>query len=180
MGTLPDLVDEQTTVLLVGLNPSIPSVKAGFYFANPVNRFWKALNDCGYFNETLEPSLNSCLRMQQQYRIGFTDLVKRPTAGSKDLKADDYRTGSARLQGMILKLKPSIVWFHGKVSCQKYLQYTQHQAPKIDWGLQAWRLFDSRVYISPNPSPANAAFSLTVITSSYSELFQLLAKTPND
>tara|TARA_R110002096_G_scaffold379_6_gene2316 strand:- start:2954 stop:3496 length:543 start_codon:yes stop_codon:yes gene_type:complete len=180
METLPDLVDEHTAVLLVGINPSIPSVKAGFYFANPVNRFWKALNNCGLFSQALEPSLDSCVHIQQQYHIGFTDLVKRPTAGCKDLKADDYRTGSRRLQGIICTLKPNFVWFHGKVSCQKYLQYTQHQAPKLDWGLQTWRLFDSRVYISPNPSPANAAFSLADITASYHNLFQLLSKPTDD
>ncbi|MBQ0725316.1 MAG: mismatch-specific DNA-glycosylase [Cycloclasticus sp.] len=180
MKTLPDLVDANMAILLVGLNPSIPSVKAGFYFANPVNRFWKALNGCGFFSETLEPNLGSCVRMQQQYRIGFTDLVKRPTAGCKDLKADDYRTGSRRLQRMIRELAPSIVWFHGKMACQKYLQYSHDQAPQVDWGLQAWRLFDSRVYISPNPSPANAAFSLANITVSYRELFQLLTKPTDD
>ncbi|MFT6625514.1 MAG: TDG/mug DNA glycosylase family protein [Cycloclasticus sp.] len=172
MNTLPDLLDDHLTVLSVGLNPSIPSAKAGFYFANPRNRFWPALNACGMFSETLEPSLASCQHLQRQYHIGFTDLVKRPTAGCKDLNAADYRAGSARLLGLIAELKPTVIWFNGKLTCQKYLQYSPQKGSVIEWGLQPWRLLNSSVFVTPNPSPANAAFSLPLISDSYRALFQ--------
>ena len=41
--TLPDLLREGLVLVSVGLNPSPPSVAAGYYFANPRNRFWRAL-----------------------------------------------------------------------------------------------------------------------------------------
>ena len=161
-------------LLLVGLNPSIPSVKAGFYFANPRNRFWKALNACDFFSETLEPSLASCHYLHQHYGIGFTDLVKRPTAGGKDLKAADYRAGSARLHTLIAQLQPQTIWFHGKLTAQKYIQYSDNKDRVTRWGHQQWTINTCPVFISPNPSPANAAYSLSDIRDSYQTILQSL------
>ena len=44
MDTLPDYLRPGLRLLSIGLNPSLPSVAAGYYFANPRNRFWTALN----------------------------------------------------------------------------------------------------------------------------------------
>ena len=179
MLTLPDFLDNNMSLLSVGLNPSIPSVKAGFYFANPRNRFWKALNASGFFSEPIEPSLTSCQHLHQRYGIGLTDLVKRPTAGCKDLKAADYRAGSARLQTLITQLQPHTIWFHGKLTCQKYIQYSDNKNRKTHWGLQDWQINSCPVFISPNPSPANAAYSLADISDSYQTILQSL-KEPTE
>ncbi|ORU94155.1 MAG: mismatch-specific DNA-glycosylase [Cycloclasticus sp. symbiont of Bathymodiolus heckerae] len=176
MGTLPDLLNNKLRMLSVGLNPSLPSVEAGFYFANPRNRFWKALNTCSYLDEALTPSLESCHQLYSKYGIGFTDLVKRPTAGCKDLTASDYRAGSERLQSLINDLKPQLVWFHGKLTGQKYIQYSTDKKRPTSWGLQTWNINGHPVYITPNPSPANAAFSLQTNSDSYKELFKYIPK----
>lgn len=175
--TLPDILSDHLAILSIGLNPSIPSVKAGFYFANPRNRFWKALNACGFFDEEFKPSLQSCHRLHTKYRIGLTDLVKRPTAGCKDLTATDYRDASSRLYQLISELQPRIIWFHGKLTCQKYLQYSLDKKHIVEWGLQTWTINNKPVYVTPNPSPANAAFSLSVISESYLALFQHVSDT---
>jgi len=174
MNTLPDLLNDNMRVLSVGLNPSLPSVKAGFYFANPRNRFWAALNACGYFSKPLSPNLNSCQQLLTKHRIGMTDLVKRPTAGCKDLNAADYRTGSERLNGLVERLNPCIIWFHEKLTCQKYVQYSADKNHPITWGRQSWLFNKALVFVSPNPSLANAAFSLKNIGDSYIELYQQL------
>ncbi|ORU91869.1 MAG: mismatch-specific DNA-glycosylase [Cycloclasticus sp. symbiont of Poecilosclerida sp. M] len=174
MHTLPDLLGNNLSILSVGLNPSIPSVKAGFYFANPRNRFWKALNACGIFIERLEPSLKSCEYLHTKYRIGFTDLIKRPTAGCKDLNATDYKEGTGRLQQIVTKIKPNTIWFHGKLTCQKYVQYSENKNLTTQWGEQTWKIAGAPVIVTPNPSPANAAYSLQVITDSYRDLFKHL------
>ncbi|MBL4783664.1 MAG: mismatch-specific DNA-glycosylase [Porticoccaceae bacterium] len=174
MKTLPDLLATHLSVLSIGLNPSLLSVEAGFYFANPRNRFWKALNNCGYIPKPLEPSLDSCYQLLNQYNIGFTDLVKRPTAGCKDLNATDYREGSSRLDNLLNQLSPRIIWFHGKLTCKKYIQYSPDNKRIVNWGRQPWALNNAAVYVTPNPSPANAAYSLNVISDSYHQLFQSL------
>ena len=177
MKTLPDLLDDHLSLLSIGLNPSLPSVQAGFYFANPRNRFWKALNNCHFLSQPIEPSLKSCHHLFKRYRIGFTDLVKRPTAGCKDLNANDYRTGSLHLQTVICSTRPALIWFHGKLCCQKFVQYSDYKGSPVSWGLQSWKIDNLPVYVTPNPSPANAAFSLADITDSYQQLFQVLKTT---
>lgn len=182
MQTLPDLLNEDVQILSIGLNPSLPSVRDGFYFANPRNRFWKALNSSGLTKAEISPSLASCEHLLQQFHIGMTDLVKRPTAGCKDLKAADYRLGASRLIELIDSLEPRIMWIHGKLTCQKFLQYlpASHHGTtvsfrkghdSISWGMQNWTIQQAKVYISPNPSPANAAYSLQQISDSYQTLF---------
>lgn len=185
METLPDLLNKQVRLLSIGLNPSLPSVRDGFYFANPRNRFWKALNNSGLSDSDLSPSLASCQRLLDQYHIGMTDLVKRPTAGCKDLKAADYRHAGVRLLELINSIRPQMIWIHGKLTCQKFLAYAPEgatafckQADQVCWGLQDWKIADCAVYISPNPSPANAVFSLEDISNSYQELFNYLKDRP--
>ena len=185
--TLPDLLNQQVQILSIGLNPSLPSVREGFYFANPRNRFWKALNNSGLSESPVPPSLAGCQQLLEQFHIGMTDLVKRPTAGCKDLKAADYRLGAVRLIELIHSIKPSLIWIHGKLTCQKFLQYqaTTNNAPPsafrkgisdIAWGAQDWQINNTPVYISPNPSPANAAYSLTDISDSYQALLAFSQK----
>ena len=45
--TLPDFLKPGLDIVFIGLNPSTISVTQGHYFANPRNRFWKALNMSG-------------------------------------------------------------------------------------------------------------------------------------
>ncbi|MDX5333661.1 MAG: hypothetical protein LPK58_06405, partial [Gammaproteobacteria bacterium] len=66
-----------------------------------------------------------------------------------------------------------IVWFHGKVAWRQFLVHAGYAEEAGDWGEQDVRIGGSRVFVSPNPSPANAQFSLAVITQAYRELAQL-------
>ena len=94
IATLDDFISENLFCLSIGLNPSIPSVKAGYYFANPRNRFWSALNAANLFPEVFDRSIESQQRLHTQYRIGFTDVVKRPSRMGHELNAADFRVDS--------------------------------------------------------------------------------------
>ena len=76
--TLPDYVNTSLRVLSVGLNPSLISIREGFYFANPRNRFWRAFDGSGLAESQGEPSRSRHQVLLEQDRIGFTDVVKRP------------------------------------------------------------------------------------------------------
>ena len=82
METLPDYLRSGLDVVSIGLNPSLPSVRAGYYFANPRNRFWRALHGSRLVTaeEVMEPGIAAMEALLQQ-GFGFTDVVKRPTAG---------------------------------------------------------------------------------------------------
>jgi TDG/mug DNA glycosylase family protein len=154
----------------VGLNPSLPSVREGFYFANPRNRFWRALQASALTGMTLEPGIEAMDILLRQCRIGFTDVVKRPTAGSRELRAADFREGAPQLKRKLLRYQPEVVWFHGKLACANYLKYAEDIRPSIDWGCQPHRIGTTRMFVTPNPSPANAAYSLDDLSNWYRQL----------
>jgi len=106
----------------------------------------------------------------QQCAIGFTDVVKRPTAGGHELRAADFREWAPQLKRKLLDYAPRIAWFHGKQAYAGYLRHGEGILQAIDWGEQSLRLGDSRVFVTPNPSPANAVFSLDDLVAWYVRL----------
>ncbi|MEC9340524.1 MAG: mismatch-specific DNA-glycosylase, partial [Pseudomonadota bacterium] len=96
MQTLPDYIDTELRLLSIGINPSLPAVAAGYYFANPRNRFWAALNQSGLLSAPVTPGVEAMTLILTRDRIGFTDLVKKPSAMAHHLKVADYRAGAAR------------------------------------------------------------------------------------
>lgn len=173
MKTLPDYLGPDLRMVSIGLNPSLPSIAAGFYFANPRNRFWKALNGSRLVPVSLEPGQRAMDILFKKYRIGFTDVVKRPTANASQLRAADYREGAQVLERKLLRHAPLVAWFHGKVACRNYLKYTGAEIAKLDWGKQPWKVGDAIVFVTPNPSPANAAWSLADLVEWYNALASL-------
>lgn len=177
--TLPDLLTPGLRLVSVGLNPSLPSVESGFYFANPRNRFWAALNASGLVGEELQPGPAAMNRLLTVHRIGFTDLVKRPTRGAGDLRAADYRAGARELEARIAPYPPRLLWFHGRVAWGYFLRYARRTSPSGQWGLQPESVEGVPVFVTPNPSPANAAFSLAELTVHYRALARCLDELEN-
>jgi TDG/mug DNA glycosylase family protein len=161
--TLPDYLEPNLDIVSIGINPSLPSVRAGYYFANPRNRFWRALNDSGLLPVPVVPGV-AAMDVLLRYGIGFTDVVKRPTATASELRAADYRLWAPLLADRLAQHAPRIVWFQGKTACANYLKYAMGMSPASGWGEQPFRIGPSRVFVSPSPSPANAAFPLAELT----------------
>ncbi len=170
MKTLPDYLDHNLKIISIGLNPSLPSAKAGYYFANPRNRFWKALNGSRLVSEALEPGVEAMQILFTKYRIGFTDLVKKPTRMGHELRVADYREGATGLKEKLLMYQPQITWFHGVQTFRNYLKYAEGIDHEIPLGLQKHHIGKSRVFVTPNPSPANAQYSLDDLIRHYNEL----------
>jgi len=176
MKTLPDFLSPGLKIMAVGLNPSPNAVRAGYPFATPTNRFWPALNQSALVTGTYPPSVASMHRLLRDELIGFTDVVKRPSPGSADLRAADYKRWAPRLCEKITRLKPTVVWFQGKVAYMNFLRHGLHQRPgPVAWGAQRDDCLGSAVFVTPNPSAANAAFSLAEITAWFDELDRFAA-----
>lgn len=169
--TLPDYLRGGLRVVSVGLNPSLPSVRAGYYFANPRNRFWRALAGSGLGGPGIEPGREAVERLFRERGMGFTDAVKRATANGSELRAPDYRAGCRQLRDKLLRVRPAVVWFHGM---QAYRAYRRHadgvREGPLAWGAQTALVGSSRVFVTPNPSPANAAYSLADLVAWYRAL----------
>ena len=170
MKTLPDYLGSGLRIVSIGLNPSLPSVREGYYFANPRNRFWRALHASGLLTEELVPGVAAMEALLSREKIGFTDVVKRPTAGAKDLCAADFREWAPQLKVKVLRYQPGVAWFQGKLAYANYLKYGEGIRADIDWGQQSLAIGCSRVFVTPNPSPANAAYSLDDLSRCYRQL----------
>ena len=165
--SLTDYIDYDLKILSVGLNPSIISVQKEFYFANPRNRFWRAFNQAKIISEQIIPDKEIHKKMLEQYAIGFTDVAKRPSSMGHELRAEDFKKDAPNLKERIFEYKPEIVWFHGKIAITKFMQYGCGVKSEWSWGFNQVDHFESKIFVTPNPSPANAAFSLEDLINRY-------------
>lgn len=175
MRTLPDLLSPGLPLVFVGLNPSEYSAREGRYFANPRNRFWDAFNR----SALLPPGLGrNCAPGDDaallDYGIGFTDVVKRPTPQGSGLKAADYRRWAPLLREKLLQCRPRLVCFHGLMAYKAYLQYAEGEKASPELGLQPRTIGNSAVFVVPNPSPANARYSVEALTEWYDRVADAL------
>ena len=134
--------------MLVGINPGRVSAAAAAHFANPRNDFWRLLHASGLTPRLLEP------REQEELlalRIGITNAALRTTPGSGDLRAADFAGSAARLERIARVLRPAVLAFVGKEAWRGAFG----QRPEL--GLQARRIGDTRLFVLPSTSPANAA-----------------------
>jgi double-stranded uracil-DNA glycosylase len=178
--TLPDLLREGRDVIFVGINPSLFSVAQGHYFARRSNRFWpsfsrsrlslRARQALGV--ERLEPIHDDLLL---QFGIGFTDLVKRPTANAAGLGRAEMAAGAEVLARKLLHYQPSRVCFHGVTAYRPFAALLGVEVRSVIPGEQLWRIGKSRLFVVPNPSPANAHATPEEQTAWYNRIAGTLA-----
>jgi TDG/mug DNA glycosylase family protein len=135
-------------VVFCGINPGRVSAAAAAHFANPRNDFWRLLHDAGFTPRLLDP--------QEQFElltfgIGATNAAARTTPGSGDLRRADFAESAARLTALAEELRPGFVAFVGKEA------YRGAFNERPDHGLQERRLAETRLFVLPSTSPANAA-----------------------
>ena len=95
-------------VLVCGLNPSVVAADAGFGFAGPTNRFWRAAVESGLVTRPKDPP--AALLVDG---VGMTDLVKRATPDAADLRREEYVAGAERVRSLVEWLRPRLVLFVG-------------------------------------------------------------------
>ena len=159
--TLPDLLRVGLAVVFVGINPSIYSASKGHYFARPGNRFWPCLS-----RSTLSRAAREALgvtelkpqhdRQLVDHGLGFTDLVKRPTARASDLAEDELVSGVARLTATLERHAPRVACFLGITGYRRVHNTIAAGAAPPQFGLQTARLAETRIFVVPSPSGANA------------------------
>ena len=91
----------------------------------------------------------------------------------KDLRAVDYKKWAPVLKQTICHYQPKICWIHGKVAANIFLQYGVYIENEAIWGLQNFEFGNSIIFVTPNPSPANAAYSLQDLIDWYKKLYVL-------
>ena len=91
--TLSDLWPDEPRAMIVGLNPAPASVAAGHYYqGRSGQRQLLRLANAGLFARPSAEEVGfeaAALRA----RVGFTDVIKRPTRGERDVSADEVSFG---------------------------------------------------------------------------------------
>jgi double-stranded uracil-DNA glycosylase len=147
-GPLPDILAPGLRVLFCGINPGRVSAAAQAHFANPRNDFWRLLYAARFTPRLLEPSEQFELL---SYGIGVTNAAARTTPGSGDLRKADFAGAADRLGRIAQELKPAWIGFVGKEA------YGGAFGERPQLGEQERRLGETRLFVLPSTSPANAA-----------------------
>src|SRR5258708_5344950 len=158
--SLPDLLRDGLDVVFIGINPSLYSVAQGHYFARKTNRFWPAFSrsvlseparrELGVEQLTPEHDV-----MLQDYGIGFTDVVKRATARADELNAEEFASATRDLVEKLERFQPAIACFHGMMGYRPFVRVHAPTLPPPVLGRQTIRVGRTRLFVIPNPSPAN-------------------------
>jgi len=122
------------------------SAAAGAHFANPRNDFWRLLHTARFTSRLYEPSEQFELLNEG---IGITNAAYRTTPGSGDLRRGDF--DAERLERIAAELRPEWLGFVGKEA------YRGAFGERPELGLQERTLGDTRLFVLPSTSPANAA-----------------------
>jgi double-stranded uracil-DNA glycosylase len=145
---VPDVLAPNLEVVFCGINPGRFSDAAAAHFANPRNDFWRLLEAAGFTPRLYDPSEQFSLL---ELGVGITNAAPRTTPGSGDLRKADFAGSAERLETIARELKPRVIAFVGKEA------YRGVFGRRPDHGLQGSVLEETRLFVLPSTSPANAA-----------------------
>jgi TDG/mug DNA glycosylase family protein len=173
--SLPDLLRDGLDIVFIGINPSVYSVAQGHYFARKTNRFWPSFS-----RSVLSAPARRALGVEQlvpahdaallDHGIGFTDVVKRATARADELDPNEFAAATRELVAKLETFQPRIACFHGMMGYRQFVRLHAPTLPVAVLGEQPLRLGRTRLFVIPNPSPANAHASPAVQTEWYDRI----------
>jgi TDG/mug DNA glycosylase family protein len=177
--TLPDILRHGLDLVFVGINPSLYSVARGHYFARKANRFWPCFSR-SILSEPIRQALN-VERLEPHHDthlpahgIGFTDVVKRPTAKAAELDRNEFAAGAVALVGKLERYQPRVACFQGMMGYRPFAAVLGSTERSLALGAQPLPLGRTQVFVVPSPSPANAHFTPAQQTEWYDRLAEFL------
>lgn len=117
---------KKAEILFVGINPHPGSFNRGIPFSNN-KLFWYLLGRAGLIREKFEDLRDDRRlgkiyksRFNKVYRLGFVNLIDRPTRDITLLKKGEEEKGKRKIEKIIKNREPKVVCFVGKVAYEKY------------------------------------------------------------
>ena len=147
---VPDVLAPDLRIVFVGINPGRVSAAARAHFANPRNDFWRLLHAARLTARLYEPHEQFALLDEG---IGVTNAAYRTTPGSGDLRRADFAGSAERLDQIARDLRPRWLAFVGKEA------YRGAFGARPELGLQERTLGETKLFVLPSTSPANAGVS---------------------
>jgi double-stranded uracil-DNA glycosylase len=176
--TLPDYLRRGLAIVFVGINPGLFSAQQGHYFARLTSRFWPAFSQShlsepvrhGLGVQWLRPAHD---RELPRFGFGLTDVVKRASSNASQLSPHEFEAGVPVLVRKLRRYRPKIACFHGLTAYRPFASVAFGTVHPL-LGPQPQSIASTRLYVVPNPSPANAHFTLSDQTAWYDRLAAFL------
>ena len=142
--TLEDVIPPKPLAVCVGINPAPLSVAVGHYYQGELGkRFCERLRWVGLL--PTEPGWADDAGATAG--IGFTDIVKRPTARAEDVRQDDYEFGKALLEKKLAEVSPRLVIFTFKRAAEQFFgDFTGNGF------VRGLKIGSARVFVMPGPT----------------------------
>jgi len=150
---LPDLIAPRLRLLFCGSALGAMSYRLRAPYANPANKFWRALHEAGLTPRRLAPSEYKELLA---LGIGFTDLNKTQF-GNDDALAKEHDDVTS-LMRKVKRHKPGVLAFTAKRPAQVFLRATFDLRGPPAYGLQEQRIGDTRIFVLTSPSGRAGSF----------------------
>ena len=166
--TLPDYLRPGLKLVFIGINPGYYSAEVGHYYARIGNLFWRSLSNSGLVQQAVTAQDDATLLDQG---IGFTDVVKRPTHSSGDLRQDEFDDGAKIVLEKIQLYKPETACFVGLLGATAFL------GRGVKPGALTERIGSTRLFAIPSPSRRNAHYGEQLILTYFRQLCDFVQGT---
>ncbi len=157
-------------ILFIGTNPHPGSFRRGVPLSNN-KLFWYQLGRAGLIREDVRCLRDDqCLkaffgrRFSRQYRLGFVNLVHRPTASVSGLKKGEEIPGRKRICAQIRRFRPKIACFIGKTA---YLMFAGLDSSGFGWHRD---IFHSKAFVMHFPIRGKSAIRVRELKEMLAEL----------
>jgi len=166
--TLPDYLRPGLRLVFIGINPGYYSAQVGHYYARIGNLFWWSLSNSGLVKQPVTAQEDATLLDQG---IGFTDVVKRPTHSSGDLRQDEFDIGAKGALEKLQLYKPETACFVGLLGATAFIGRGVRPGPLSE------KIGSTRLFAVPSPSRRNAHYGKDVILGHFRQLCDFVQGT---
>ena len=112
VNNLRDVMRDDLHVLFVGVNPGLLTAQTGWAYSHPSNRFYPLLFVSGITTRKCKPS--EYYDLAEEFGLGHTNVVKRPTRDASRLSAKEMEDGIIVVEEKVREWKPGCVVLVGK------------------------------------------------------------------
>ena len=153
--TLDDLLRPKLRAVCVGINPSLVSVEVGHYYQGRLGkRFLARLPSVGLIPAGFDGEEDDAAFERD---VGFTDIVKRPTARAAELRSAEFGHGRKLLLEKLERHRPELVIFTYKKTAE--VLFGSFRGNGFLPGL---RVAGTEVFVMPGPYERPAAVAPTL------------------
>ena len=145
---IPPFYNSDSEILILGSFPSVKSREEGFFYGNPLNRFWKVL--AYLYGVSVPIDIENKKSFLSENKIALYDVVfSCEISGSSDSSIKNVR--AADISGILKGSAIKKIILNGKTAERLYYKYV-------------YPIIGIKGETAPSTSTANAAYSLSELT----------------